>query len=197
MKLRFIKIYNRFTNAEDEKKLTPDELFVYSVMSMEKNSNDVLNTSLDVLKHLVRVGRNKRVLSNKKDIIKCVNSLEEKHVIKVDRVNKEMIEVKFCDLDGGYEKLYTRELQRIRNSRELSIYVAIKKWRGQKNGAIYSYEQWSKILSVSRVSAIKLINQAVEDEMIVKIGTAYSSETGANNYLINKNMKSEGLSCRL
>ncbi len=197
MNMRFIKIYNRFTNIEDEKQLTPDELFVYSIMSMEKNSEDILNTSFDILKHMVRLGRNKRVLSNKKDIIKCIHSMEGKGVIRASRVNKEMIEIRFFDLNGGYEKLYTRELQRIRNSRELSIYVAIKKWRGQKNGAIYSYGQWSKILGVSRVSAIKLINQAVDDSMILKIGTAYSSEAGANNYLINKNMKLEGLSCRL
>src|SRR5699024_4660347 len=146
--MMFVKIYNKLTNINDNDSLSPDELFVYAVVSMEKNSEGIFYTSYDVLKHMVRLGRNKKITSNKREVIKCIHNLSNKGAISLSEVNKNLIKIKINELDGGYEKLYFKELYMMRNSNDLAIYMAIKKWKGQKNGAIYSYEQWSNILHV-------------------------------------------------
>lgn len=195
--MRYVKIFNQLTNAGSDKFLTPNELWVYTMTTIEKNQDNEFKTSLDVLKYLIRLGRNKKLISNKKEIEKCIRSMVDKKVIDVEIINKNLVSITFLELEGGYERLYIKEFERMCNERELSIYMAIKKWKEKRNGAIYSYDQWAEILNVSRVSAISIIEQAVKDKLILKVGTAYSSETGANNYFINKNRKVDGLHCVL
>lgn len=131
--MRYIKIYNRLTSAIDDNYLTPDELMLYATISIEKNLDNELNTSYDILKYMVRVGRNKRLLSNRREVERCMKNIADKGIITLSEINKNLISVRFNEIDGGYERLYVREFERICNARELSIYMAVKKWKDKNN----------------------------------------------------------------
>ncbi|MDO7487019.1 hypothetical protein Q5O89_16750 [Peribacillus frigoritolerans] len=72
----------------------------------------------------------------------------------------------FPDVPDNFTKIYHDDFQRIDNTIDLYIFACVRKW---KNGAKYSYAEWSEMLGCTERYAVELIKGAVENKIIYKL----------------------------
>ncbi|MCM3725098.1 hypothetical protein M3226_05220 [Neobacillus cucumis] len=174
----FIKIYNSFITINSINKLTANELSIYCYLYTLRTYEDKILTNYDILCEENTFYKNKS--DNKKEIRKCITSLMEKELIDVEEQNKSLT-ISFSFKEEGHVQLTYDKFRTFSKPRDLYIYVAVSKWE-KKGGARYSYNEWAKLLDITREHAITVIEDACEREIIYKnIGTYTGNLIGSRN----------------
>lgn len=183
----FIKIPYCF--LEDEKRITPEELYLYFKLTERKLAiSDQTFTSVNLLSqeitYLTREDRNKNKIN------KLLNNLNTKNFIsyQLDQVTNSsllIINFPYLNVDNNFVIIYFDEYYKFNSPEELFIYVYIKKWG--KLGARKSYDEWSMLLNKSQTTAKTLLYNLNTNNIInIITGTYYVNEIGQNLQSKNK-----------
>jgi hypothetical protein len=171
---QYFFVYNAFTNFNNEYKLNPEELYVYSYLSTLRTRRDKVYTTFDMLSDLIKL--NVKKSQNMKKIKDLLQSLRDKKVIEYNDVekNNEMLVISFCDnIEGGFEKIYCDEFDSFTDVYDYYVYVCVKRQKSKK--VEFTISQWEALLEVSRKTVIKKLEAAVEKKIVLKREGQYTS----------------------
>ena len=168
----FIKIEKQFTDPESKYRLTPEELYIYVIVSIDLRKDGSAYTCLHMIEQNmpVKFGRTEKL--NRNTIIHTLQCLEKKGVISINgelntknaysmfylRINYENFE----DVEGwaGFNMVQLSVLRKIKRVEHLYIYCTIKSYDGSDvGGFMCSYKDWGEILKRSTSSVKRYIKE--------------------------------------
>ncbi|MGG2111781.1 hypothetical protein ABFY60_14850 [Lysinibacillus pakistanensis] len=187
----FIMINNQLLDEKSEFHLTSNELYIYSLLSMSRNLRGQIYTTPSTIHdmgHIKLASSQKRGVQTIKDTL---ISLRDKKVIKFTNADGEITDafkandillVELSEFDTeGHTQLHFEVFDEIKGIRHLHVYLAVRKWKNSGDGTFTcSKSRWEKILKCSETTAIKAVNEAVEEGLIYKNIGDYN-ETGKQN----------------
>ncbi|MET3658657.1 hypothetical protein [Sporosarcina psychrophila] len=191
--MKFIMINNQLIieNEENEFQLTPQELYVYSLVSMSRDCRAEIYISAS----LIHAKSHIALASDKKRAVKIIKesliSLKDKQVIRFATVDGEVTNnfkvndiliVQLVDFETiDHTQLWFDVFAKTNDIYHLYVFLAVRKWLGSGDGVFTcSQERWSRILQCSQRHAVDLVNGAVEAGLIYKNIGDYN-ETGKQN----------------
>jgi hypothetical protein len=187
----FIQINNQLLEENSEFHLTSEELYIYSLLSISRSLRGQIYTTPSIIHdmgHIKLASTQKRAVQNIKD---SLISLRDKKVIKFTNADGEITDafkandtllVELSEFDTeGHTQLHFEVFDEIKDIRHLHVYLAVFKWANSGDGTFgCSKSRWANILKCSESTAIKAVNEAVEEGIIHKNIGDYN-ETGKQN----------------
>ena len=189
--MEFIMINNQLISDENEFQLTPQELYVYSLLSISRDYREDIYISVSLLHAKGQI----ELASNKKRAVKAIKdtliSLRDKKVIRFTSIDGELVdefnanEILIAELlefeDISHTQLKFDVFKELTDIRHLYVYLATYRWANSSNGVFTcSKTRWAKILKCSESTAIQAVNETIEAGLIHKnIGDF--NDTGKQN----------------
>jgi len=172
--------------------LSSRELYVFSWLSMYKNLEHEVVTSLDVLNKKIPFVKTKG--SNKNILERTIKSLVDKGCIEILDEDSEVYEILILNIDKNFIFIEFSKVREL-SADELMIYAFLRRY-DKYDAYDVSYTKWSQILRCSKKTAVKQIEEAILDGIIDKKVNNYTNSKmnnqklqGKNTYSINKNFE--------
>lgn len=187
----FIKIPNEYISPDSITHLNEKELFIYSILYMEKRLDGMVCTTMSVLSYFMNVRYSVQEVRNISSIKDSLNGLLEKGILKISSREQETLKLKslrasdpikisFIETNSkGHTQVTYDEIYKLNNMRDYYIFVAVKRWQNNKEGGVFNsdYNNFANILKVSRSTAIRSIEDALSRGVIYR---------NIGNYVINE-----------
>lgn len=184
----FIKIPNNLITDGKRKHMSDRELYLYSLLWMDKRLDGQVITSLTLQsKYMLEctgVAFSKREQRNMQLIKEALISMSEKEIISIkdlrldsiepsDVKNSDVIIIEFKrDNTKGHAQIPHEIFYKCKTTYDLYIYTAVKRWENseanKKGVLLCDYERFARIIGVSRATAYKHIESAIERELIYR-----------------------------
>ncbi|MGE7219640.1 hypothetical protein ACQKJC_24700 [Priestia koreensis] len=205
----WIMIYNCFSEPESTFFLEDESVYLYSFLYTMRMYDDCIRTNIDIINQSMPIRFNKSDTLNKQRILNRLKELLDKKVFIVendisigDIKNNTLLELSVNNLelsnDGVDEEKKITDPNKHQNYtdritykkfldfdkvQDMYIYYVTSKW---KSGFKCSYSNWAKILGKDERSAIRIIKDVVQREIIYKnIGEYHNTrEQNVNIYKI-------------
>lgn len=185
----FILFPNYLIEEDMETKLTANELYLYTVLYMEKSITNEVKTTVSLLSDMSMIKFYRKKDKNIKEISDCLLSLKNKGIIQMINFDgeelsifksNESIRISFVNYDyKGYTQVKHSTLNKFDNSLDFLIFINIAKWH-HKGSFDCSYARWARILNCTPKTAISRIEKAVENQIIYR---------NKGNYINDKEVK--------
>lgn len=183
----FIRIYNKMIDDNSEHRVTPDELYVYSILFINRRQDGSILSNIRIIESTMseKAMISNRQATNRKKIKEALIGLVKKNVLLLTcdiqiedittdtvftmRINdKQLSKNGDKDTFNGYEELMIDNFKMMLSPSELLIYINSQRFSND-GGFKGSYERWSKLLNVSRNTAFKLLNDAEKRGIITVV----------------------------
>lgn len=187
----FIQYYNVFAEEQSKYHLSVEELYLYGLLSILKNKENLTITNIDILQQYSPIKFFSREKEAKKRIKECLLSLKDKGVINFDvkeLKNNTLLNISFItNLNdesigksvSGFEKVEIDKFNSFTSMIDNYIYFTVKRFNNL-GGFKCDYERWSYILNVTEKTARRKIDQAVKNKVIYKNIGDYKEEMVTN-----------------
>src|SRR5699024_9780474 len=139
--------------------LSSRELYVFSWLSMYKNLEHEVVTSLDVLNKKIPFVKTKG--SNKNILERTIKSLVDKGCIEILDEDSEVYEIFILNIDKNFIFIEFSKVREL-SADELMIYAFLRRY-DKYDAYDVSYTKWSQILRCSKKTAVKQIEEAILD----------------------------------
>lgn len=175
-----IKIFHSMIDDNSDTRLTPNELYIYSLLCINSTSDvdRMMPTSINTINYMSPIRFNVKENNNKKNIKEALTELVKKGYLLIVDKNIELdqsrqpigiknntfftLEVNHDKLENKYERLFYNEFRFIKTPEDLFIYIVSKRFTGTSDGFKSSYNRWGKLLGVDRKTAIDKLKSAKE-----------------------------------
>lgn len=188
MKNPSIQYYNVFAEENSSYHLSIEELYLYGLLSMMKNKQQVTITNVDVIHQFSPINFFSREKESKQRIRQHLLSLKEKEVIHFENEtmidNKSLLIISFMnDLKDdsvgkgvkGFENVDFVKFNSFSTMMEHYIYFTVKRF-DKLGGFTCDYKRWAKILGCTERTAKEKIKEAVKKQIIYKNIGDYKDE---------------------
>lgn len=180
----FIKIHNEFITEDSEYHLSDKELYLYSLLLMDKRMDGNIYTNISVLSHFMKIKFSNRESRNVKVLKGVFDNLIAKNLIYVTNNDSKLkhidflksidpIVISFRDIESkGHTQIPYNEFFRCESLQDLYIYTSVKRWenssKNRKGVFSCSYDRFARILQVTKATAQKNIEKAIEENLIYR-----------------------------
>lgn len=187
MKNPSIQYYNVFAEENSRYHLSPEELYLYGLISTMKNKQQVTITNIDVIHQYSPINFFSREKESKQRIKQHLLSLKEKEVIHFENEtidNKSLLIIYFMnDLKDdsigkgvkGFENVDFVKFNSFSTMIDHYIYFTVKRF-DKLGGFTCDYKRWANILGCTERTARKKIKEAVNKSIIYKNIGDYKDE---------------------
>ncbi|MFJ3388604.1 hypothetical protein [Lysinibacillus sp. NPDC086135] len=189
--MEFIMINNQLISDGNEFQLTPQELYVYSLLSISRDYREDIYISASLLHAKGQI----ELASNKKRAVKAIKdtliSLRDKKVIRFTSIDGELVgefnanDILIAELvefeDISHTQLKFDVFNELTDIRQLYVYLTTYRWANSENGIFTcSKSRWAMILNCSESTAVQAVNETIEAGLIHKNIGDYN-DTGKQN----------------
>jgi len=180
----FIKIENEFITEGNELHLNDKELYLYSLLYMDRRMDGTVMTTLSLLSSFMHIRYSSQDVRNVKALKDSLNGLLEKGTLTATNNDGEIIEaeklkasdairVSFPEVESkGHVQIPYSKLEMCSSLQEYYIFTAVKRWENAKEDkqGIFKcdYDRFARILGVARSTAQRNIDEAVENGVIYR-----------------------------
>lgn len=168
-----IQIFNEMVDENSERKLTVEELYVYSVLSIKSQKDYSMITDVDTIAYIMQmefedtirfaVKENNHKIKIREALKGLISKgyLESVYKIELDKLknNTKLTLVISDDIENKFTKIYYNEFRMMKSADELFIYTVAKRF-SYGDGFKGSYDRWAKLLDVSVKTAVKKLENA-------------------------------------
>ncbi|WP_158735123.1 hypothetical protein [Alteribacillus sp. YIM 98480] len=180
----FIKLPDSFTDDGSEYHLTPEELYTYCLIYSLSNLRGSVQFNIDLLSQLNSAPYAKQTKEAKSKVKKIINNLIHKKVItnyidgdfKNVKSNTELIDVDFEKIDeNSFYRFSIVDFDKFDDMYDCYVYCAVAKWSRFNKEFKCDLNRWASILQVSKPTAIKYLQQAI-DRNVIYVNTGEYTE---------------------
>lgn len=180
-KEKFIKVENEFITEGHEKHLNDKELYLYSLLYMDRRIDGTVITNLSTISDFMNIRfassdqRNVKAIKLafhglvKLDILSASNKVGE--IIEVDNLKaSDSFRVVFKEVESkGHVQIPHSKYEACKSLQDYYIVCAVKRWENTENGIFKcNMERFARILGVARSTAQRNIDDAVELKLIFR-----------------------------
>lgn len=177
-----IKIQNEFISENSSYHLSEKELYLYSLLYMDKRLDRTVVTTLSAIHDIMHIKFSSQKDRNVKSLKEVFGELLKKNIITISFATgkiinldilkaSDTIRINFTDIAGkGHHTQVPYSVMKIGDNLTLYyIFVAVKRWENTKEAVFKcDYERFARILGVARSTAQRSIDSAVEKKIIYR-----------------------------
>lgn len=183
----FIQYFNVFAEEDSKYHLSIEELYLYGLLSVLKNKEQLTITNVDILHQYSPISFFSREIESKQKIRNNLLSMRKREIINFgnDEIkNNTLLIISFVsklrdDSIGkgvnGFEKVEFEKFNSFKNMIDNYIYFTVKRF-DNLGGFRCDYSRWSYILNVAEKTAKIKVKESIENGIIYKNLGDYKEE---------------------